>query len=54
MAFTTGATYTVELNGTVVGTDYDQLHVTGSVTLDDATLIDPRLGGEIPSTKGSL
>jgi hypothetical protein len=33
-----GATYLVELNGTAVGSQYDQTNVTGSVILGDATL----------------
>ena len=33
-----GATYLVDLNGTAVGTQYDQTDVTGSVSLSNATL----------------
>jgi autotransporter-associated beta strand protein len=33
-----GATYSVELNGTTVGTQYDQTDVTGTVDLTNATL----------------
>jgi autotransporter-associated beta strand protein len=33
-----GANYVVELNGTNAGTDYDQLNVTGTVSLGNATL----------------
>ena len=33
-----GTTYSVQLNGTTVGTQYDQLNVTGTVSLGGATL----------------
>ncbi len=38
LEFSSGATYSVELNGTTVGTQYDQASVTGTVILADATL----------------
>jgi autotransporter-associated beta strand protein len=36
--FTSGATFKVEINGTTVGAQYDQLNVTGAVALGNATL----------------
>ncbi|MCS6850436.1 MAG: autotransporter-associated beta strand repeat-containing protein, partial [Gemmataceae bacterium] len=36
--FATGSTFNVTLNGTTVGSQYDQLNVTGTVTLGNATL----------------
>lgn len=38
LTLTMGSTYLVDLNGTAVGTGYDQTHVTGTVDLGDATL----------------
>ncbi len=38
VAFSSGSTFSVELNGTTVGTQYDQLDVTGTVDLGSATL----------------
>jgi autotransporter-associated beta strand protein len=38
LTLTLGATYLVDLNGAVVGSQYDQTNVTGSVILGDATL----------------
>ncbi|MDA1014323.1 MAG: Ig-like domain-containing protein [Planctomycetota bacterium] len=38
VTFTSTANFDVELNGATVGTQYDQLNVTGSVTLGNATL----------------
>jgi fibronectin-binding autotransporter adhesin len=38
VAFSTGSTYAVTLNGTTAGTGYDQLSVTGTVNLGSATL----------------
>ncbi|MDY6955153.1 MAG: filamentous hemagglutinin N-terminal domain-containing protein, partial [Thermodesulfobacteriota bacterium] len=38
LALNAGATYFVELNGTTVGDDYDQVDVTGAVDLGGATL----------------
>ncbi|WP_435009178.1 autotransporter-associated beta strand repeat-containing protein [Tundrisphaera lichenicola] len=38
LAFQSGSTYSVEIDGTTVGTQYDQTDVTGSVTLAGATL----------------
>lgn len=43
LAFSTGTSYVVQLNGPDPGTGYDQLDVTGSVSLNDATL-DASLG----------
>ena len=37
-SFVAGSTYSTELNGTTVGTQYDQLDVTGTVDLSNATL----------------
>jgi hypothetical protein len=34
-----GATYLVDINGTAVGTEYDQTNVTGLVILNGATLL---------------
>ena len=36
--FPSGSNFDVEINGTTVGTQYDQLNVTGTVTLGSATL----------------
>lgn len=38
VAFASTNSFNVELDGTTVGTDYDQLNVTGSVNLNSATL----------------
>ncbi len=38
VSFTSGSNFDVEINGTTVGTQYDQLNVTGSVSLGGATL----------------
>ncbi len=38
LTLTAGSTLTVEINGTTVGTQYDQVNVTGGVTLGNATL----------------
>ena len=38
LTLTAGSTLTVEINGTTVGTQYDQVNVTGGVDLGDATL----------------
>ena len=38
VTFNSGSNFDVESNGPTVGTDYDQLNVTGLVTLTDATL----------------
>ncbi|MDY3563725.1 autotransporter-associated beta strand repeat-containing protein [Gemmata sp. JC673] len=38
LAFATGSTYAVELNGTTAGTQYEQLNVAGTVNLAGATL----------------
>jgi autotransporter-associated beta strand protein len=38
VTFNPGANYVVELNGTNAGTDYDQLNVTGTVSLGNAAL----------------
>jgi autotransporter-associated beta strand protein len=41
-----GSTYLVDLNGTAVGTQYDQTNVTGTITLENATL-SLRIGGPL-------
>ena len=41
-----GATLTIEVNGPTVGTEYDQLNVTGTVALGGATL-DVVVGGPL-------
>ena len=41
-----GATYLVDLNGTAVGTQYDQTSVTGAIILRDAVLL-LRIGGPL-------
>jgi uncharacterized repeat protein (TIGR01451 family) len=38
VTLSSGSTLTIEINGTAVGTQYDQLNVTGTVTLGNATL----------------
>ena len=38
LALTAGSTLAIEINGTTVGTQYDQVNVTGTVTLGGATL----------------
>ena len=38
IAFSSGSNFNVEIGGTTAGTDYDQLNVTGTVTLGNATL----------------
>ena len=38
VSFASGSTFAVELNGTTVGTQYDQLNVTGTVALGNAVL----------------
>ncbi len=38
VSFSSGSNFDVELNGTTVGTQYDQLNVTGSVSLGNAKL----------------
>jgi uncharacterized repeat protein (TIGR01451 family) len=38
VTLTSGSTLTIELNGTTVGTQYDQVNVTGTVSLGGATL----------------
>ena len=48
VAFEMGAIFAVELGGTATGTQYDQLDVTGTVDLGDATLDSSRIGGFIP------
>ncbi|WP_171471971.1 autotransporter-associated beta strand repeat-containing protein [Frigoriglobus tundricola] len=60
LAFVSGATYSVALDGTTVGTQYDQTAVTGTVTLAGATLspslgYTPAIGGtfEIISNDGA-
>jgi hypothetical protein len=43
IAFSTGSSYVVQLNGGAAGSGYDQLDVTGTVNLNGATLV-PSLG----------
>jgi autotransporter-associated beta strand protein len=43
VTFNSGSTFAVELHGTTAGTQYDQLNVTGTVSLGGATL-NPTLG----------
>ncbi|MCL4202554.1 MAG: autotransporter-associated beta strand repeat-containing protein, partial [Pirellulaceae bacterium] len=38
VTFVSGSVFDIELNGTSIGTDYDQLNVTGTVVLGGATL----------------
>jgi uncharacterized repeat protein (TIGR01451 family) len=38
LSFTTGSTLAIEINGATAGAQYDQVNVTGGVTLGDATL----------------
>ena len=38
LSFDSSSTYSIDINGTTVGTDYDQLNVTGTVALNNATL----------------
>jgi Ca2+-binding RTX toxin-like protein len=38
LSFTAGATYSVDLNGLVAGTEHDQLNVTGTVNLNNGDL----------------
>lgn len=38
ISFATASVLTIEISGTTAGTDYDQLNVTGTVALDNATL----------------
>lgn len=49
VTFTAGSDFDVEVNGNVAGTSYDQLNVTGTVTLGGATL---NATGTIPSMTG--
>ncbi|HEY1380582.1 MAG TPA: DNRLRE domain-containing protein [Gemmataceae bacterium] len=49
--FAAGSTFAVELNGTTVGTQYDQLNVTGTVNLGGATLsVTPGFAGAVGNT----
>ena len=38
LVFASGATFAVDVNGTTAGSGYDQANVTGTVTLNNATL----------------
>lgn len=49
LTFTTGSTFTVQVNGYLVGTQYDQVDVTGTVALGGATLVTT---GVVASTPG--
>lgn len=49
IAFTSGSTYTVEIDGATVCTQYDQTRVTGTVSLGDATLNIVRLASYTPA-----
>ena len=51
VTFTSGSTFTAEVNGATVGTLYDQLNVTGTVALGGATL---STSGTITSSAGQL
>lgn len=48
-SFSSGSTFAVEINGTTVGTGYDQLNVTGTVSLGSATL---SLSGSLTPVEG--
>jgi hypothetical protein len=54
VGFTTGASFAIELGGTTVGTQYDQLQVTGTVNLGGATLSGSLLNGYTPSNGDSF
>ena len=44
VTFASGSTFRVELNGTLVGQQYDQLNVTGSVVIDSTAILDASVG----------
>ena len=51
VTFSSGSTFSVEIGGTTPGntaTDYDQLNVTGSVSLNGATLTPTQFAGFVP------
>jgi autotransporter-associated beta strand protein len=50
ITFTSGSVFAVEVGGTTVGTQYDQLNVTGSVNLGNATLNLSQLAGFLVSS----
>jgi autotransporter-associated beta strand protein len=49
VAFSSGSIFAVDLGGTTAGTGYDQLNVTGTVSLGGATLSASTFGGFTPS-----
>lgn len=49
LSFQTGSTFTVQVNGNVAGTNYDQLNVTGTVSLSNATLSTSGTVSSVPS-----
>ena len=51
VSFTAGTTFQAQVNGNTPGTGHDQLNVTGSVTLNGATL---SLSGTIPSSPSQV
>jgi autotransporter-associated beta strand protein len=51
--FSSTATYSAELNGTTVGTGYDQLNATGTVNLGTATALNVTLGTGFTPVVGS-
>ena len=51
VTFVAGANFTVDVNGNVVGTTYDQLNVTGTVNLGGATL---NASGTVSSVTGQV
>jgi fibronectin-binding autotransporter adhesin len=51
VAFSAGASFKVELGGTVAGTDYDQLVAGGTLSLAGATLNASLLGGPVVGTE---
>jgi len=49
IAYTSGSTYTVEIDGATVCTEYDQTQVTGTVDLGNATLTIVKSGSYTPA-----
>ena len=53
VSFTSTAVFNVDLNGTIVGSGYDQLNATGTVTMDPSTALNVTLGTGFTPTVGN-